>query len=101
MRSCEPANAANAVQMKKNLKKSFYNNEMVIQVSRNELIKLKTKKKQRKTEEFIKYLPVGFKPPVFDGAIPAKPSAANPANGFFVKPLIYINIVVMLIIGGE
>lgn len=33
-------------------------------------------------------LPVGFNPPVFDGAIPAKPSAAKLANGFFVKPLI-------------
>lgn len=34
------------------------------------------------------YLPVGFNPPVFDGAIPAKPNAAKPANGFLVKPLI-------------
>lgn len=33
-------------------------------------------------------LPVGFNPPVFDGAIPAKPNAAKLANGFFVKPLI-------------
>lgn len=34
------------------------------------------------------YSPVGFNPPVFDGAIPANPNAANPANGFLVKPLI-------------
>lgn len=30
-------------------------------------------------------LPVGFNPPVFDGAIPANPSAAKPAKGFLVK----------------
>lgn len=34
--------------------------------------------------------PVGFNPPVFDGAIPANPNAAKPANGFLVNPLIYI-----------
>lgn len=32
--------------------------------------------------------PVGFKPPVFDGAIPANPNAARLANGFLVNPLI-------------
>lgn len=30
-------------------------------------------------------LPVGFSPPVFDGAMPANPNAAKPANGFLVK----------------
>lgn len=35
-----------------------------------------------------KNLPVGFNPPVFDGAMPAKPNAAKLANGFFDNPLI-------------
>ena len=35
------------------------------------------------------YSPVGLSPPVFVGIAPANPSAANPANGFLAKPLIY------------
>ena len=38
------------------------------------------------------YLPTGFSPPVLVGAIPARPTAARPANGFFVNPDIWNGI---------
>lgn len=45
--------------------------------------------------------PVGFNPPVFDGAMPANPSAAKPANGFLVNPLICCTFVFISMVADE